>query len=155
MSKNSLWIITSLLLLGAIYLLFIYLPGRQSELAKKGVRGDGTVQMTDSRPTGPNGSTEYYVTLLYQDGEGKNHQVTRQMFDVGAWQDLKAGKDVKVYYLPSDPDHGSIPGAEGMTTPRAGAFRFLAWSSIIAAFISGFLAYRASKPAGGPVVTRR
>jgi hypothetical protein len=155
MSKTSLWIITGLLLCGAIYLLFIFLPGRQSELAKKGVRADGTVQMVDSRPTGSDDSMAYFVTLLYQDAEGKNHQVTRQMFDAGAWSDLKAGKDVKVYYLPSDPDHGSIPGAEGMTTPRAGAFKFLAWSAILAACITGFLAYRAApKKSGGPVVTR-
>jgi hypothetical protein len=156
MSKTSLWVITALLLIVAFYILFIYLPGRQSELAKKGIQGEGTVQMKDSRPTGPDGSTEYYVTLIYQDAQHKNHQVTRQMFDVGAWEGLAAGKDVKVYYLPSDPDNGSIPGAEGMTTPRAGAFRFLAWSAILASIITGFLAYRAKpKQSGGPVMSRR
>ena len=155
MSKTSLWVITALLLCVAIYLLFIYLPGRQSVLAKKGVRGDGTVQMKDSRPVGQDGGTEYYVTLIYQDAQRKNHQVTRQMFDVGAWEDLKANQDVKVYYLPNDPDNGSIPGAEGMTTPRAGAFKFLAWSAIFAAAGTGFLAYRARpRKAGGPVMTR-
>jgi hypothetical protein len=156
MSKGSLWFITALLLIGAIYVLFIYLPGRQSELAKKGVQGYGTVQMKDSRPTGKEGEIEYFVTLIYQDTSGKNHQITRQMYDVGAWDGLKANQDIKVTYLPSDPDNGSIPGAEGMTTPRAGAFKFLAWSAIIVSFFTGYLAYRAKpKPAAGPVMTRR
>jgi len=156
MSKTSLWVITALLLIGAIYVLFIYLPGRQSELARKGILGYGTVQMKDQRPTGPDGSTEYFVVLIYQDASGKNHQVTRQMFDVGAWDGLKANQDIKVTYLPSDPDNGSIPGAEGMTTPRAGAFKFLAWSAIFAAIATGVLAYRATpRNTGGPVMTRR
>lgn len=155
MSKTSLWAITILLLAGFIYLRFIYLPGRQSELARKGVQGYGTVQMKDQRPTSPDNSTEYFVTLIYQDAQGKNHQVTRQMFDTGAWENLKANQEIKVYYLPSDPDNGSIPGAEGMTTPRAGAIGFLAWSAFLAACVTGFLAYRATpKTAGGPVMTR-
>jgi len=157
MSKTSLWIVTVLLFVGAIYILFIMLPGRQSKLAKEGVTVDGTVQMVDQRP-GPDGSGSlFFVTLIYKDNEGKNHQVTRQMFDAGAWEGLKANQDIKVHYLPSDADNGSIPGAEGMTTPRAGAFKFLAYTFILAAFGTGFLAFRAAESRGssGPIMSNR
>lgn len=157
MSKTALWIISALLFCGAIYLLYIYLPGRQSELAKQGKFDKyGQVQMKDSRPDG-DGKVSLFVTVLYKDEEGKNHRSTRQMYDAGLWDSLKTNQDIKVYYLPADPDNGSVEGAEGMTTPRAGAFRFLAWTTVLAGFITAFLAWRAPKPSGdrGPVMTRR
>src|SRR4051812_42476370 len=108
MSRNLLWTISAILFLGAIYLMFFYLRGQQSELAKHGRIAYGQVQMKDSIPT-PD-KTLYTVTLIYEDDQHKNHMNKIEMYDTGIWDGLKSNQDIKVYYLPNDPDHGSIPG---------------------------------------------
>src|SRR5579862_7329298 len=94
MSRTQFWILTVLLVGGAFYVFFVMLPGRQSELARNGIQGYGTVEYKDSRPT-PDG-TVYTVMLLYQDAQNKNHRHEVIMYDVGAWNDLKAKQDIKV-----------------------------------------------------------
>jgi hypothetical protein len=81
-----------------------------------------------------------------------------EMFDTGAWDNLQTNQDIKVYYLPTDPDHGSVPGGEGMTTRKAGAYRFIGWSAIFAAIglgVYGWFQPKREKRPKGPVMTRR
>lgn len=156
MSRNLLWVISAILFIGAIYLMYVYVPGQNSDLARKGLIGYGKVQMKDSIPTPE--KTVYTVTLIYEDDQHKNHMNKVEMYDTGAWDRLQTNQDIKVYYLPNDPDHGSIPGGQGMTTPKAGAYRFLGWSAIFAAIGLAVYGYFQPKPeprAKGPVMTRR
>jgi hypothetical protein len=146
MSRTLLWVITALLVIGAILISFVYMPSRQTELQRKGVRGYGTIVNKDSRPIA-DGSMIYFVTFIFQDEQKKNYQVTVQMLDKGRWDSLSIKQDIKdVRYLPENPAKASIPGGERMVAPHSSALSFLAWSMFFAALVTGYMAFIAAKP---------
>src|SRR5437588_238848 len=104
MSRNTLWFLTILCLGIACAIWFVFLPGRQSKLAREGILGYGTVQMKDSRPD-IEGHMHNFVTIIFQDSQNKNHRIEPEVYDSGVFDSLQAKQDLKVRYLASDPDH--------------------------------------------------
>ena len=143
MSRTSLWILATLLALGALGIWFGYMPTRQTELQRRGKIGYATVQLKDSQPIA-DGTMVYTITFLYQDEQNRNHQVTVQMLDKGKWDGLKEKQDIKCRYLPEDLNTASIDGGIGMVAPHSSALSFLAWSLLIASIISAIYAYKPS-----------
>jgi hypothetical protein len=149
MSRTHLWILTILLVGGAFAIWFVYLPTRQTDLQQRGKIGYGTVQLKDSRPIA-DGSMVYTLTFIFTDEQNRNHQVTVQMLDKGRWDSLKEKQDIKVRYLPEDPEHASLEGGERMVVPHSSALSFVAWSLLIAGIVAGVYASLAPKPERKP-----
>lgn len=134
-----LWGLGLLLLVASLVLLFWVIPGGTTDLAKRGIRTEATVQLADSKP-GPNGESEMTVTFIFQDSMRRNRQVTRRMFDQGRWSELKPGKEIKVIYLPENPDGASLEGGEGLASKQSATLTYVAWSALI---VGAFLTLRA------------
>ena len=157
MKPIHLWLIAALLTFTALFVLFFYLPRGKTEIEKKGVREEATIQLKDSQPMG-DGRTLYTVSFVYPDAQKKNHIITNQLSDGALWDSFKTGQFVKVYYLPSKPEQAFIPGCdaivpEGSTTakpvivsaPHSGALRFLAWSMLFGSLPVWYFAWIRSK----------
>ncbi|MCC6727989.1 MAG: hypothetical protein IT208_01490 [Chthonomonadales bacterium] len=132
-----------ILVVGAMYVLLVGLPGTRTELARRGVREIGEVQLVDTQ-AGPGGASVHTVTFIFADTMKRNHQVTRAVYDTGLWQRLKPGSEVAVYFLPEKPDQASIAGAEGYSAPAPPSVRFVAWTALVAGIV---LAVRVFRPA--------
>ena len=172
MKPVTLWFIAAALTLGAFFLLFYYLPHGKTEIEKKGIREDATIQLKDSQPMG-DGRLVYTVTFVYQDNQKKNHRITNQLSDSGLWDSFKENQTVKCYFLPDKPDMAYIPGCDAVvpegksvaepmqvSTPHSGAFRFLAWSMLFGSLPVWYFAWARSKDPAlkkpkPPVITRR
>lgn len=162
MKPGWLWTIAALLTLGALFLLFFYIPGGQSEVARRGVKTEGQVIMKDSRPDGQ-GGTALTVTFTYRDAQNKNQMAENRLLDAGQWESLKRDQYVRVYYLPDRPGQAYIDGAAGMVPPHSSALKFLAYSMLFASLPVWFYAYYASrnpaapkpKPSAKVTITRR
>lgn len=120
-----------------------------SELARTGVRTLGQVLFKDSRP-GPDGTFTYSVTFVFADATQRNYQVTRLVPDKAIWDELKTGAEVRVLYMPADPEQASIAGAEGLARPRDAAYAFLAWSAMVAGLVLLGMAFRRASAAAAP-----
>jgi hypothetical protein len=92
----------------------------------------------------------YNVTFIFPDSSGRNHQVTRAVFDKGVWDSLRANQEVKVYYLASDPEQAAIQGTEGLAVPHGAALRFVGWTLILAAAGCGVAAFRRANNTADP-----
>lgn len=142
-----LWI-SAALVVAALAIFFVVIPGAGSDLTRRGIRTLGTVEMTDSRP-GSDGNLLHTVVFVFADEQGRNHRVERAMADVGRWESFKAGKDVPVWYLPGDPEGASPQGAVGMVTRGSSALRFVAWSLLIAAAVLGVIGFLGMEQSSG------
>ena len=160
MGKTALWIVTILLDVFAFFLMFFMAPGGKSELASRGVRGTGTVILKDTQQSA-NGAAMNMITFEFLDAQNKNHRINRQMFDEGRFNSLSPKQDINVLYLPENQEIAATDGMEGLSSPKAGAFNFVAWSAIIASFVTGYMAIKSQlagpKPAKsrGITMTRR
>jgi hypothetical protein len=172
MSKTMWWILAVLLVGGGLYLIYGFIPSRQSTVAKRGVKSEGQVLLKDIRPN-KQGSVDRMVTLVYRDDENRNHQVENIVDDEGLYDSLKANQYVTVYYLPEDKSKAFMQGAYAIVTrsaqmdgpvsltvvsiPRVSAWRFLGWSMVIAGIVAGVYAWFKPKPEKksqtGPAVT--
>ena len=158
------WVIGAVLIVVGAVLLWVLPTAAPSELGSRGVHSLGQVQMKDSQPA-DGGKLVYTVTFIFPDTMGRNHMVTRQVYDVGLWDRLKVGSEIKVRYLPEKPEEASFGGAEGMASPRGRAVSFVGWSALIAGVVVCWMAFRSAEararagaqpPTGrGPIVTRR
>jgi len=135
--------------IGALCLLFIYLPGRQSEVARRGIKTEGQVLMKDSVPDGK-GGTLLTVRFVYRDAQNKNQMADNRLLDAGLWESLKRDQYVRVYYLPDRPGQAYIDGAEGLVPPHASALKFLAYSMLLGSIPLWFWAYFVSKNPAQP-----
>jgi hypothetical protein len=143
-SRGVLWVLTVLLVGSALYLFFGYLPKGQSEVAKKGIEGDGQVRMKDIR-VGPDGKAANIVYFTFKDASDRNHSGESVVDDQGLYDSLKTDTYIKVRYLPNDPTKAVMKGAEGMVAPHSEAIGFLAWTLMIGGLVVGFFAFRAPK----------
>src|SRR5258708_31068056 len=71
-SRGVLWMLTVLLVGSALYLFFGFLPKGQSEVAKKGVKGEGQVRMKDARVR-DDGQLANIVYYTFRDTVDRNH----------------------------------------------------------------------------------
>ena len=145
MPRVALWFVTVILVVGAFYIWFVAIPGRRSEMAQRGKREHGTIQMKDSQPLA-NGGMAYTFTVIFPDAQNRNHSPTIRMLDQGKWNGSKIGDDIIVYYLPENPDKATVEGGEGMAAPHSAALSFIAWTMFIASGFVGYAAYKAPKP---------
>jgi hypothetical protein len=171
MSKTMLWILAVLLVGGGLYLIYGFIPSRQSAVAKRGVKSEGQVLLKDMRPNKA-GSVDRVVTLVYRDNEDRNHQVDNIVDDEGLYESLKANQYVTVYYLPEDKSKAFMQGAYAIINPpaqtggpasltvvsiaRAAGWRFLAWTMVLAGIAAAVYAWFKPKPQkkeAGPAVT--
>ncbi|HSV73642.1 MAG TPA: DUF3592 domain-containing protein [Chthonomonadales bacterium] len=157
------WLVGAALIALGVALLWVLPVLAPSEIRARGVESRGQVQMKDSVP-GAGGDLTYTVTFIFPDTMGRNHMVTRPVYDVGLWERLEVGSEVKVRYLPEDPEAASFQGAEGMGPRRGRAASFAGWSALIAGAAVCWLAFRAAEakarakappPGRGPIVSRR
>jgi hypothetical protein len=148
-SRGVLWFLTVLLVGGALYLFFGYLPKGQSEVAKKGVEAEGQVRMKDQR-VGPDGKAANIVYFTFKDATDRNHSGESVVDDQGLYDSLKTDSYIKVRYLPNDPTRAVMKGAEGMVAPHSGAVSFLAWTLMIIGLVVGVFAFRAPKQRKSP-----
>jgi hypothetical protein len=162
MKPGLAWTLALFLTAGSLYLLFIYIPGGRSELARRGIRATGTVQLKDSRPS-QDGGLIYTITFIFADSMKKNHRVERRAYDLGLWDRLKVNQDIRIYYLPENPEVASFEGGELMSSPASGSLRYIAWSALIASLYFWYQVYRHLKsprspgsppPAKKPKITR-
>jgi hypothetical protein len=172
MKPIHLWIIAAFMTFSAMFVLFFYLPKGKTEIEKKGVKEEATIQLKDSQPMG-DGRILFTVSFVYQDAQKKNHMVTNQLSDAGLWDSFKTNQIVKCYYLPTKPDMAFIPGCdaivpEGASTaqpvqvsaPHSNALRFLAWTMLFGSLPVWYFAWTRSKDPTvkkpkPPVITRR
>jgi hypothetical protein len=156
------WTMALFLTAASLYLLFIHIPGGRSELARRGIQTIGTVQLKDSRPS-QDGGLIYTITFIFADANKKNHRVERRAYDLGLWERLKANQELRVYYLPENPEVASFVGGELMTSPASSSLRFIAWSALIVSLYFWYHVYRqlkspqppqSSLPAKTPKITR-
>ncbi|MGC8667911.1 MAG: hypothetical protein ACP5VE_07360 [Chthonomonadales bacterium] len=158
MSRAPLMLIAAVLTVAAIALLFFVVPGRTTEIQKRGVKAEGQVLYKDSRAV--QGRPVYVVRFVYADSLRKNHDVENEIASAADWDRLKPNQYITVYYLPDRPDVAYMPGAVGMVAPHSRALSFLGWSALIAAVPLWYLAFKAPKasrpPAPkGPLMARR
>jgi hypothetical protein len=149
MSSRTLWILAVLLTVGPLYLMFVVLPGTQSDVARRGIKATGQVRLKDSRPMS-GGGMEYNVTFIFEDTMKRNHQVTRVVYDKGAWDRLMPNTDVKVYFTPENPDGATLEGGAGMASPHSAAFSFLGWSLFAVGVYLAYAAIKAARAAAPP-----
>lgn len=158
MKRSHLILLAAFLTAAAIALLFVVVPGRTSEIQKRGVKGEGQILYKDSRVV--QGRPVYVVRFVYADSGRKNHDVENEIASASDWDRLKPNQYITVYYLPDRPEVAFMPGAVGMVAPHSRALSFLGWTLLIAAIPAWYLAFqspktpRSSKPKG-PVVARR
>jgi hypothetical protein len=170
----ALWILAPLMLGAAFYILWIFIPGRKSDIAKDAVRTEARVRLKDSQSTG-DGRMIWSVTFIYPDEQKRNHEATNYLFDEGAWEKLKPEAYVKVHYVPGQPGMAFMDTAQAIALdtggggkriinilpPNAGALSFLGWSLLWASLPVFVLAYLASRterkprPKGPKVVMTR
>ncbi len=158
MTRSSLMFLAAIGTLGAIVLLVVVVPGRTTEIQKRGVKAEGQILYKDSRVV--EGRPVYVVRFVYADNQRKNHDVENQMASAGDWEHLKPYQYVPVYYLPDRPDVAFLPGAIGMVAPHSRALTFVGWSALLGSIVLWYLAFKAPKnqkppTPKGPTTTRR